>query len=884
MMDQQLSNDLAQFLSNPSLQKALADGSLDLTSYSDQVQEELQLLEQDCIAVYRDKSLSDIPTLSYELQECDLALASLQEMLCGLQADLSAVSGDLRQLQETSKTLSTQCHNRRVAQEGLQLYLQHVVVAPTLVHTLCRGTVPSPMFAEAICELQDLYRNTHHNNNNTNNNSTTASLSSTIPSWSCGTLPAHTRAAQEQQTRIDTLVQVAVVRIRDYFVSQLLILPQHPQTNVRMLQVHGLIQYTALQEFVQTQAPHVSDELFDLYVEIMSKTLYALFRTYQAQLYQLDMTKQHVTRLDVIAMDDALLRDAVTTKAKKRNDCLALSNRLRVLEQSGSGSGGSSGGGSGGHVASSPSSSQQHHHQQQQQQQHPSHGKATPSSHHPSNTSHNNNNSNTSSNSNNPVIMAHVALAEHSKYHYEMLFRSLLQHLLDAVTNEHVVCRQFFHRDAFSKLFPPTLSLLSEQLENYLFTCHDAICLLLLIKVTHVYQRMAKARRITSLDPWYEQITKLVWPRLKMVMDSHMRSLQTATVRSLGGVDLHAHYVSRRFAEFTCSLLLILHNHPSSSSSTSSSSSGSVTNHIHATTSGGGGGGGNHHPSHRMNPSSTSPTGSTPKALFSRRSSGVTSDAGSGAASANPSSSITPQPLASPLPMSGGGGTPTSMTTSSRHAFTSSYSSSSAGDKLLQDLANLQDEFILLLERLSESHSTTKQRVVFMINNLDQIVCLFQERRVAGKELNRFVELLMAQRELFVEEELLQTFSKMIAFVHQTESHLRSAAMSSSMASSNPHYLENLVNAQVVEALVRDFSSTWKSGMEQINKNVLSYFSNFRNGMEILKQVLTQLLLYYTRFQEIIRKVWRNKPPAFCRDLVSTNVILTEIKKYALAI
>jgi hypothetical protein len=30
---------------------------------------------------------------------------------------------------------------------------------------------------------------------------------------------------------------------------------------------------------------------------------------------------------------------------------------------------------------------------------------------------------------------------------------------------------------------------------------------------------------------------------------------------------------------------------------------------------------------------------------------------------------------------------------------------------------------------------------------------------------------------------------------------------------------------------------------------VSKYFSNVRDGMAILKQVLTQLLLYYTRFQ-----------------------------------
>jgi len=35
---------------------------------------------------------------------------------------------------------------------------------------------------------------------------------------------------------------------------------------------------------------------------------------------------------------------------------------------------------------------------------------------------------------------------------------------------------------------------------------------------------------------------------------------------------------------------------------------------------------------------------------------------------------------------------------------------------------------------------------------------------------------------------------------------------------------------------------------------------------------------------DIIRKVWKNKPPEFTKDLINTSVILAEIKKYALAI
>ena len=93
---------------------------------------------------------------------------------------------------------------------------------------------------------------------------------------------------------------------------------------------------------------------------------------------------------------------------------------------------------------------------------------------------------------------------------------------------------------------------------------------------------------------------------------------------------------------------------------------------------------------------------------------------------------------------------------------------------------------------------------------------------------NRSVELVH-----HLEEELLHGFSKMIAFVQQTEASLASGSATN-----------QTVNIKVVESLVREFASNWRSGMESINRNVLSYFSNFRNGMEILKQCLTQRKYY----------------------------------------
>lgn len=702
-----LSHDLAAFLSNPSLKAALADGSLDLTSYS--IEDELRELEKQCIEVYRAKA-ADIHALRQDLNDCQSVLRQLEEMLLGFQADLGGLSVEIRQLQEKSQTLDVQLKNRKEAEQGLREFLEHIVLAPSVIHCIAAGRV-NPTFLQACQELQTLYANTHR---------------SQAQSWACDSVPAETAAGKEMQQHVHKLRLLAAAKVRDYFLQQMALLRQ-PQTNIRMIQVHGLLKYNQLYDFLEHASPPFAQEIFNVYTESMSKTLQQLFRTYQSQLLQLDSTKISATRHDVIAMDDSLLKDALRTRGKRRTDVFCLGNRAsECLDEE----------------ARAP-------------------------------------------------ILAHVAGAENLKFPYERLFRSLLGHLVDAVTNEHVFCRQFFKRDAFAPLFHGTLSLLLEQIENYLFSCYDALCLLLMIKVTHVLKRQTNEYKIHSLDPFFNQITKLTWPRLKVVVEGHLRSLKQATAQKLGGVDLHAHYMSRRFAEFLCSILLILQNKPSQPSLQSPPSRRiSVSDSIH----------------------------------------------------------------------------------SQSNAATNNMT---AGEKLLEDLGELQDEFIALLERLSEEHSSQLKKVVFMINNYDQVVSLFQERRVLGKELNRFVEILMQQREYFVEAELLQMgFSKMIAFVQQTEAEMAVAGKGSTP----------VVNVEEVEALVLDFALNWKSNIEQVNRNVLSYFSNFRNGMEVLKQVLTQLLLYYTRFQDIIRKVWRNKLPPFCKDLVSTTIILAEIKKYAMAI
>jgi Vps52 / Sac2 family len=51
------------------------------------------------------------------------------------------------------------------------------------------------------------------------------------------------------------------------------------------------------------------------------------------------------------------------------------------------------------------------------------------------------------------------------------------------------------------------------------------------------------------------QVNMSLWPRFKMVFDMHLSSLRNANVRSLWEDDVHPHYVMRRYAEFTASLV-----------------------------------------------------------------------------------------------------------------------------------------------------------------------------------------------------------------------------------------------------------------------------------------------------------------------------------------
>jgi hypothetical protein len=65
------------------------------------------------------------------------------------------------------------------------------------------------------------------------------------------------------------------------------------------------------------------------------------------------------------------------------------------------------------------------------------------------------------------------------------------------------------------------------------------------------------------MDDFFDSLESLLWYRLKTVMDKQIKSVRDGDATKLGmsGVDMintSSHYISRRYAELTCSILLIL--------------------------------------------------------------------------------------------------------------------------------------------------------------------------------------------------------------------------------------------------------------------------------------------------------------------------------------
>ncbi len=67
--------------------------------------------------------------------------------------------------------------------------------------------------------------------------------------------------------------------------------------------------------------------------------------------------------------------------------------------------------------------------------------------------------------------------------------------------------------------------------------------------------------------------------------------------------------------------------------------------------------------------------------------------------------------------------------------------------------------------------------------------------------------------------------------------------------------------------------------MDEINKEVLSSFPNFKNGTAILQQSLTCFVQYYHRFHKVLQHRTMASHPNR-GQLINVHQLMVEVKKY----
>eukprot|EP01104_Vermistella_antarctica_P010462 TRINITY_DN279_c1_g4_i1.p1 TRINITY_DN279_c1_g4~~TRINITY_DN279_c1_g4_i1.p1 ORF type:complete len:919 (-),score=301.86 TRINITY_DN279_c1_g4_i1:59-2785(-) len=133
----------------------------------------------------------------------------------------------------------------------------------------------------------------------------------------------------------------------------------------------------------------------------------------------------------------------------------------------------------------------------------------------------------------------------------------------------------------------------------------------------------------------------------------------------------------------------------------------------------------------------------------------------------------------------------------------------------------------------STMESAEMKRVVFLINNYDQILTVLKSREIVRDETRRFQLLLTMETEKFVTMELDTHFGNLLRFVKQNKG--------------------AKVERAAVDSIVDEFSSTWKKSVDTLNNEVLFYFSNFKAGSAILQTTCVRLISHYRILEDLIK-------------------------------
>nr|CAG8471267.1 245_t:CDS:10 [Entrophospora candida] len=311
------------------------------------------------------------------------------------------------------------------------------------------------------------------------------------------------KALKDVGPELEKLRLKASEKIRDYLLSKIKSL-RIPNTNVQILQQSILLKHKVLYQFVMQRYSDVAFEIMHTYMNTMRWYFSNHFERYMRGLQKLQ--SPIADKFAMIGYDENVRKGSLlfgTSKIAlqdKINIC-ALGDRIDTLKNQDSG-----------------------------------------------------------------VILVHVAEDKNQKHPYEVLFRSFNLTFIDNASSEYLFITEFFTKDEkpnvdlakeiFAEIFEPTIRMGLNFTKQYIENSYDAIGVLLCIRLNTQFTLELQRRRVPALEAYTNQTNMLLWPKFQALMDLHIESIKKAS-NKLIVKDFLPHYVTRRFAEFSASLLIL---------------------------------------------------------------------------------------------------------------------------------------------------------------------------------------------------------------------------------------------------------------------------------------------------------------------------------------
>lgn len=99
----------------------------------------------------------NLVSLHTQIRDCDGILGHMEALLSGFQADLGAISSEIKSLQEQSLSMGVKLKNRKLAEATLARFVEDVVVPPDLI----QGIVDAEVTDAYLGYLTTLNRKLH---------------------------------------------------------------------------------------------------------------------------------------------------------------------------------------------------------------------------------------------------------------------------------------------------------------------------------------------------------------------------------------------------------------------------------------------------------------------------------------------------------------------------------------------------------------------------------------------------------------------------------------------------------------------------------------------------------------------------------------------------